>query len=298
MNNAYCRTCPDREANKSKGNCLNLPPDGFPVRCGSPWTITKHWFVEGYCDIVTRGMKKKYKDNMYFIDLYAGPGYYYKWSSGAIFEGSPMIAAKHDFKKIFLVDLNRNNIDALKHRLTDNPKEIIYYNANANDVTELINSQLPVNSLSFCFVDPENMRQLRFDTLKKLTINRKIDLLINFPYGMAFKRAVKNVSDKYRPGNALDLFFNSPKWNDIFIENNKEYSAELFIKILDLYLRQFYDIGYIPPHPDHPRNYEIIKSDRNQELYFLIYLSKHPLGHEFWSEIVKYTKGKNLEFNF
>jgi three-Cys-motif partner protein len=293
--NEYCSSCP-QDKMKDDGDCTRANPDGFVVRCGPPWTIEKHWYVEGYCEIISKAMPRKFP-NMSFIDLFSGPGLYYHRLSGIVFHGSHLIATKYRFKNYILNDMNEKNIEALKYRLSGSPNNITYFQSDANDLADNINQLLSPDSLNFCLTDPDNMRQLQFKTLQKLASGKRIDLLINFPYGNSFKRGAMNAFKSKKRDTAFDLYFNTEEWRHIFSKFGKRFSAEMAVEILRMYLEQFYKIGYAKPEPPYDKNYIEIRNSQNREIYFLVFLSKHQLGYKFWHDIVDYTKGRNLNLN-
>lgn len=296
MRNKYCTSYPKDDSVVKNGICTRQTPDGYPVRCGPPWTIKKHLFIKGYCEIFTKAMRKKFND-MYFIDLFAGPGLYYHWPSGDLLHGSPLIASNYNFGKLIYNDLDKENIDALKLRTTNEILNIEFLNSDANMIGRHINNQLPVNSLSFCFIDPDNMRQLKYSTVQEIVNGKRVDLLINVPYGNAFKRGARNVIKNYKPENALDEFLGSDDWVEIFKSNNFKFSSEVCLKIIERYSELFYETGYSRP-PKGRNNIEIIKNRQNRDIYFLLFLSRNPLGYKFWSEIVNYTKGETISMRF
>jgi len=294
MINPYCTNC-NYKKYKINGNCSRQDsPDKYSMRCAPPWTSIKHKFVEGYCEIVTKAMINQ-SFQMCYIDLYSGPGKYFQRPSGQIFDGSPLIANKYAFNKYIFIDINHKNIEALRARV-DNQENKYMFEADSNSISDDINEAIPSKSLSFCLADPENMRQLKFSTLMAIVSNKKVDLLINFPYWMDFKRAAKELVTNNSTDNPLDLYFGTDEWKKIFNAHAKRFTDGLFIELLELYLSQFYKIGYVPPSKG--LNYEIIKNTRNRPIYLLLFLSKNKLGYKFWSEIVKYTKEITLSFDF
>ena len=293
--NRYCSTCP-RDEVAYDGDCTRNKPDGYIARCGPPWTIEKHWYVEGYCEIFSKAMPNSFP-KMNFIDLFSGPGLYYHRPSGSVFRGSPLIASRYGFRKIILCDLKERNIEALKFRLKDSDRDIEFLTGDSNALAKRINSTLPPDSLSFCFADPDNMRQLRFDTLRELADKRRVDLLINFPYGNSFKRGAANAYKSNRRNTAFDLYFGTNGWRQLFSNHRLCFSPQLALEILELYLAEFYKIGYIEPDAPYDQNYVIIRNTLNREIYYLIFLSKNRLGYRFWSEAVRYIKGRNLSLS-
>lgn len=290
-----CHSCP-RDDERTEGNCDRAKPDGFTARCGPPWTIIKHRFVEGYCQMFTKAMPNKFP-HMSFIDLFSGPGLYYQWPSGQVFEGSPLIALRYGFEKYYFVDISETNINALKHRTAKHPN-VEYLNVDVNQVGKILNNKLPPYSLSFCLADPDNMNQLKFATFEELTKSgRKVDLLINFPYWMYFKRSAKHLIRNNSKDNAIDLYFGTSEWKDIFSKHNQRFTNPLFKELSEMYLGQFYKIGYVAPDKKYAENYEVIRNTRGNPIYALLFLSKDQLGYKLWGEMVKYAKEIDLRLD-
>jgi three-Cys-motif partner protein len=280
MNNLLCSNCPSEEF-INEGNCSRHKPDGYVVRCGPQWTITKHKYFEVYCKILTHAMGNKFK-NLIFIDLYAGPGLYSNRKSGAIEKGSPLIALENHFKEYHFVDMNIENIDALKYRIGKS-NNCHFYNYDANEAVKEINNKLPINSLAFCLADPDNMAQLKFSSLEILFRNRRIDFLINYPYWMYFKRVAKHMIDNDSPENPVDEFMGSPDWKISFNNNNRRFDNHLFQNILNSYSNQFYSRGYSSPGTDN-NNYVVINNSKKAPIYLLLFFSRNQLGYKFWHE--------------
>src|SRR6476469_9872363 len=51
-----------------------LEPDGLPVRDSGEWVKRKHHFLGRYCHMFTEWMKHKWRGQLNYIDLMAGPG--------------------------------------------------------------------------------------------------------------------------------------------------------------------------------------------------------------------------------
>ena len=133
------------------------------------------------------------------------------------------------------------------------------------------------------------MGELRFETIKKITCNRRVDLLINFAYKMDFRRgtavAKSGARDRY------SKFFDTDEWINIL--NNSKIGNVSFLaeKLIELYRAQLRKIGYIdPPHGKaYKATYHIGKSENNV-YYYLIYASKDEKGYEFCKKMRPYTK--------
>lgn len=187
--NQYCAQC-NLKINRKHGNCTRLFNNGHVIRCGPPWTLFKHNFIKGYCEIVTKAMAKKY--HLTYIDTFCGPGKYFDRGNGVQSNGSPLIAMEYAFNNYIFVDCNKQSVKALQYCLQNENRNIDILLNDCNGAADDISAKLRSNSLSFCLADPDNLRQLRYDTLKTIAQAKRVDLLINFPYWMDFKRNAKD----------------------------------------------------------------------------------------------------------
>src|SRR6267378_1651977 len=91
--------------------------DDLPARCVGPWSRDKFYYVRGYLDIFSRGMRNRFPVRHY-IDLFAGPGRCVVDDGSGELEGSPLIALgiSHHFTVHHFVDKSRAAISALRAR--------------------------------------------------------------------------------------------------------------------------------------------------------------------------------------
>ncbi len=298
MNNPNCKTCSKKEY-KTIDNCQKfVADDGLTARCAPPWTSQKHKPIGVYSEMITEGMKNKWREINY-IDLYAGPGKYFDRTSGILMDGSPLIASKLKFDNLYLNDIKKENVDALEKRLDGSGANLHLFCDDANAVAGKINSLLLGNSLSFCLLDPNNMSDLNFDTVRAISANKKkVDLMINFAYGMDFQRFSRNKKFEKKQGK-IDLFFPSNEWRQIEDSHQKrkiQFRAE---KLIDFYTSGLYRLGYErPPEETKYKNYFEIHNTRNGNLYYLIFASKHKRGYDFCAKMRPYGKNQTeLDFN-
>ncbi len=291
MKNPYCQNC-DIDKYRKDGNCSRIPAeDGFIARCTSSWTNQKHNIIRAYSYMITIGMKNRFNDINY-VDLFAGPGKYFDRTSGKEHDGSPLLAIEKNFSNIFLNDIKPENVSALQSRTKNFKNTIHLFNKDANKIAEKINSMISLNSLNFCFIDPNNMGELKFDTIINLTESRKFDLLINFPIGTDFKRASDRTKVKY------DEFFNNDSWQEINQKLKTKNIRFLGDELVKLYIKELVKIGYQrPPTGEEYKNYFPVYNKKNVLMYYLIFVSKHPKGYDFCKKMRKYAKSQQ-EFDF
>lgn len=240
--------------------------DGLTVRPSGPWIYRKHFYLKRYADIFTRGMQRKWV--LTYIDLFAGPGRCLIESTGTETDGSPLIALNYDFSSYVFVESHPRDLDALKERCSNSPKsaQIKFILGDCNTVID----QIHPRELSLAFIDPTGI-DIRFDTLRTLTKNRRVDLLINIQFGMDIKRNFGRYL-KMKTKSELDLFLGgNVSWDDLKTPRDA----------IRIYKNQIKELGYSTvEYKD-----MVVRNVKNAPMYFLLFASKNPRGLYFWKEI-------------
>ena len=164
--------------------------DGLNVRPSGPWIKKKYHYLKSYCDIFTRAMGKMWAPSaLTFIDLFSGPGRCLIKQTGEDLEGSSLIALQYGFSDYIFVEQDRAALNALKTRCQNSPKRknISFIQGDCNLVIDQVIEQLHPQGLTLAFIDPAKIN-IKFETVKRLTEDRRVDLLINIMDGMDIKR--------------------------------------------------------------------------------------------------------------
>ena len=243
--------------------------DGLPLRDSGPWIQRKYFFLKRYMDIFTRGMKAKWQGHLSYIDLFAGPGRCLIRDANSEVDGSPLIALSHEFSKYILVEENPENLRALRQRCGKSPKhrsiQII-----EGDCNGVIVKVVP-DGLSLAFIDPTGI-DIHFDTIRTLTSERPVDLLMTVQFGMDMKR---NFEQFKKQGSRSKL------WN--FLGGDVDLSAVRDAKAaLEIFKERVKGLGYKTAEF---RDITVRNVQRNVPMYFLFFASKNPKGIEFWNKI-------------
>jgi three-Cys-motif partner protein len=256
----------------------HLGSDGLVARDSGAWANEKLYYLERYLDIVSVGMKKKWPDRLYYVDLFAGPGKCLIRETNEEIDGSPLIALKFNFAKYFFVESDKKCYRALaarvKARAPEKNVEIIQ--GDCNDEIDKI--KLPPSSLGLAFIDPTGVSQLAFGTIRKLAHNRKIDVIINFPEGMGIRMNLFQYTETER--NALNRFMDSARWQERYRQAPTSFK-EICTEIAKEYLTNLRSLGYIAVDGD----WIPVRTDQNTLLYYLLFASKHRRGNDFWQKI-------------
>jgi three-Cys-motif partner protein len=256
----------------------HLGSDGLVTRDSGAWAKEKLYYLERYLDIVSVGMKKKWPDKLYYVDLFAGPGKCRIRETKEEIDGSPLIALKFNFAKYFFVESDEKCYRALAARVRARApeKDVEIIQGNCNDAIERIN--LPPSSLGMAFIDPTGVSSLAFGTIRKLAHDRKIDLIINFPEGMGIRMNLFQYTESEK--NALNRFMGSARWQ----ERRRQVPAsfdEMCAEIAKEYLTNLKSLEYLAVDGD----WIPVRTDRNSLLYYLLFASKHRRGNDFWRKI-------------
>ncbi len=276
----------------SYASYLQPEDDGLLMRSSGPWVAIKIDYLQRYIDILTTSMRRKWP-RMYYVDLFAGPGKNRDDETGTVHLGSPLIAltATHPFTGYYFVDLNAANIDALKRRstassLADRVKCIA---GDSNLVVDRIAAEIrsKSSSLNLAFLDPSGL-ELRWETVVALSQVRRMDLIIYYPHlglNLNMKKAVGSPTE-----TAVDHFFGGAEWRTIRQDwERKGRPKGLHRSLIDLYKRKLMLLGYSEVLRGSELGEEpLIRSSRTRApLYYLLFASKHPLGHRFWRAVIQ-----------
>jgi len=301
LNPHFCKGC-EYERNAPNGICtVRNASDGYAIRCVGRWAEDKYFYVRKYLDMFSTAMKNEWKGNLYYVDLFAGCGKCRVRDSGEEIDGSALMSVnvRFPFKRYFFVDSNHEALDALKERIkgSDLFDRVSLIPGDCNEKIEEIVREIPQKGcLCLAFVDPTGL-QIKFETIKKLTEGRRVDLIVTFPEGMAIKR---NLGEFLKQEHSLlDDFMGDTSWRE-------EYRRELANLpptrrgkgFVDLYRERLKGIGYIEIKSAYEDEVLIRSSMKKLPLYYLLLASRHSLAHQFWSKIGETTPSGQQKFKF
>ncbi len=269
----------------------NLEDDGLVAPEIGSWGQKKYRLVNHYSHLFSKSMKNKW-DSIVYIDLFSGAGRSKIRRTDRIIESSPILALKseHKFNRYVFCEKDPEKYDALKCRIEREfpniDTQIIL--GDSNECVDEIMSKLPAHSrsykvLSFCFVDPYKIGNLKFATIEKLS-KLYIDFLVLIPSGMDANR---NFYQYYKPHNKIaDNFLGSSFWREKWESlSHPKISFEEFI--VDQFNESMSRLGYLNPGLENC--YPIRSNEKNLLLYRLTLYSRHKLGNKFWREAKKYS---------
>lgn len=159
------------------------PADGLIARVVQSHSLDKAWYARRYADIVGSALAGKFE--LWWVELFAGPGRLWVAPEHRFADGSPLDALKirKPFDGYLFSDIDRNCTDALAARtagLHDN-LHIATGGANARELHEEIFALVPQTAVVVLYLDPEGI-DVHFDTIEAFArFYPRIDLMVNFP---------------------------------------------------------------------------------------------------------------------
>lgn len=273
--------------------------DGFSVPEVGSWAHRKYKLIRLYSELFTKSMRSKW-DCLVYIDLFAGAGLSRIRGTNMIVQSSSLIALGNEipFDKLIFCEANPDNYDALNYRIKKAYplKDTTIINGDANDVVPDLKDCVPKGSaenrvLSFCFVDPFNLSNLKFKTIENLS-EIYIDFMVLIPSGMDANRNLRYYKEITNP--TLDGFLGSDIWRSKW--KAKENCNKTFEEyVVEEFSFSMSKLGYINPGI---RNCIPIRSNNKHLLmYRLALYSRNPLGKKFWKIAKEYSDPQRTLFD-
>jgi three-Cys-motif partner protein len=273
-----------------------LASDGLIARPARIWTREKLRYLQKYAQAFMTAMAPKRSQGLWehleYIDLLCGAGLSVVPDSKEEFDGSPLIAlkVKPTFDHLHFADLNRENIAALKSRVSNKDSDRITFDVgDCNLLVDEVLKRISTRSLCLAFVDPEGF-EVNFETLAKLA-KKRVDLLYLFASGIGIRRNLKN--ELPVANSRLDKWWGGKNWRDLPAAKwaAGKFSEEPVEKVLQSFVTafrkkvgnagfQFQDEEVLP-----------FSNTKNAQMYHLLYFSHDKAGLTIWNNIKKIAPG-------
>ena len=286
-----------------------------------PWAREKLQALGQYLNFYTTVLKKQshWLRGTIFVDAFAGPGLSRvrtkekaaeppglfgpdpesDKAEAEFLKGSPRVALDiaNPFTSYIFVERDPQRIadlQALKNQYAST-RAITVHEGDANAAVQgwLTSGIDWAHHRAVVFLDPFGM-QVPWSTMETLAKTKAVEVIINFPLGMAIQRLLTRSGD-IPPGwqMSLDTFFGSPEWRDLIYAED----ADLFgpkkrkvegsgVKLLEWYRARLKAIF------GHVSTARLIKNTRGNPLYYLIWAGPNATGLKGAEHIL--SKGEKL----
>jgi three-Cys-motif partner protein len=260
--------------------------DGLIVGEVGQWATEKHDRLRRYIQ-ASRGARAKFlppvgRGGASYIELYSGAGRSVIKDTNQFIEGSAVVAfnagraSGHPFSEMHLSDLEARNSSALAQRIKALGGAATTYVGAASVVVDQVMSAINPYGLHLAFLDPFNLAQLPFSIIEKMLRVKRMDMIIH----VSVQDLQRNFDTHSRVGQSLDIF--APGWRDAV--NVNQATAALRAAFVEYWLGMIRALGTRPA-----TGKPLIVGEKNQRLYWLVFLSSNPLGHELWNDVQNLT---------
>lgn len=277
-----------------------------------PWAIEKWSVLKRYLEAYTTVLKKK-SYNTYFIDAFAGTGKaelrepaateapllqdyiadpdYIEFLSGSALTA---LEISNPFSGYLFCEPNagraRKLRDAISNhplksriRVREEPAQLAIQNRVVNNPGINWN-----RSRAVCFLDPFAL-EVGWDSLEKLASTKSIEVILNFPLGMAIQRLLPNdVSKSEVHRKRLNQYFGTNDWFEIvypeigsLFGTTRSKSPDAGLLLLEWYRTRLRNSFGLVSSP------RLVRNTRGTPLYHLIWAGSHPKGLEIADYILK-----------
>lgn len=269
---------------------IETEDDGLYLPDVGDWGEKKYALLSAYAQVFATSMKNKWDERVY-IDLFAGAGKALMRDSGKVVLSSALLAlgVRDRFDRYILCDQNPDCIRALRQRIqaTAPGANVSFVTSDVNTSLEQIEALMPRYSkehtvLSFCFVDPCNLGNLQFPTIRRLA-KKRMDFMVHLPAADPRRNTERYAGER----DNVDRFLGDKRWRAEW-EKLKSTSITFDYFVADQFARRMEGIGYRDGSIS--ESVLIRSTARNLRLYRLAFFSKHQRGEEFWKEIKACTE--------
>ena len=234
-------------------------------------SAAKAAYARRYADIVGVAMGSKWQ--LWWIELFAGPGQLYVRETGEFVPGSPLeaMSIRRPFDGYVFADLSEPCAESLRRRVGHDPRaSVLCGDANGACVLDAIAALVPRHALVVLYGDQEGL-DLRFETVK-FFIDRypHLDLLLNLPTS----GVVRAIAAGYDVKASAMLDHDRPR--ELIADSDAKGAS-----VREWYHRKLAAEGF-----DKIEGVTINLRGRQRELYDLLLASRHPLAAKFFHSAV------------
>src|ERR1035437_209578 len=183
------------------------------------------------------------------------------------------VIAVTNFHEMHLSDLEAQNSSALAQRIKALGGTATSYVGDADTVVDQVMNAINPYGLHLAFLDPFNLAQLPFSIIERMLQVQRMDMIIH----VSLQDLQRNLDEYSRAGDpTLDNF--APGWRNAI--DTRQSMVALRAALIEYWLAAIRALG---THP--ATGIPLIVGQKNQRLYWLVFLSSNPLGQKLWNDV-------------
>lgn len=227
----------------------------------------------------TRGAWAKWPRRV-LIDPFCGPGRIqvkgetFTRDGGAVVAWRQSVAGAAPFTQVLVGDIDGTRSAACHARLVAAGAPAEQFAGPALMTVPQMLARVPLGSLALAYLDPYNLELLSFEIIRALAAHKSIDLLVHFS-SMDLHR---NVDLEFDPER--DRFADAaPGWREQLKGTSKPQLPAAFFAYWCSKVRA---LGFT-----FSKEMPLIRGDKNEPLYRLVFFSRHDLPKKIWDDVAK-----------
>jgi three-Cys-motif partner protein len=274
-----------------------------------PWAAEKLEALSRALNYYTTRLKNQSQWQKIYIDAFAGPGLsevrskpredvgqslqlFTDQSTDPVeqevvfLRGSPRVALDiaNPFDRYVFVDKDPDRVAELEGIRSEyqSRRTIEIHQGDANSILqELLKSISKARHRAYIFLDPFGL-QMTWGTIEAIARTGAIEVIVNFPLGMALRRIMPNSGNVPAGWQiSLDTFFGSPDWRQHAYEERVDLLGKRTSKIADSEDRLLaWYRGRLKDVFGHVSEAQLVTNMRGGRLYYLIWAGPHEAGLE------------------
>lgn len=262
--------------------------DGLPASDIGIWTLEKHARLRKYTDSA-HGARRAFANRTAYVDLYSGPGRSRIRETEEFVDGSPLVAwqaggeSGDQFGEFLLADANPLYLEAARARLESKGAKVRVFPGEAEAVVDSVVGALDPRGLHLALLDPYNLGALPFSVIEKLVRVPHMDLIIH----VSAADLVRNLALYVSPDGPKYLDAFAPRWRaTVNVSQRQDLVRQAIFR---------HWLSLIKALGSSPSEFiEGVENMKHVDLYWLVFVSRHPLAHKLWAEISNISVQRRL----
>lgn len=268
------------------GLIRGLEDDGLYTPIIKDHSLEKIRLHNYYVRLFSTGMKNRWPQRAY-LGLYSGPGRARVATTGEIVATTAMSALQvpDPFTKYIFVDNDPKCIEALeaRARALDGDHDVSFVEKDVSEAVPAIVRKMPSYSkdrglLSFCFVDPFSAN-LDFNVFRALGSRYRMDFLVLLMLGRDVRTNFQRYFSNESNTRIADLIADK-SWRKEWVDRKLQ-PRDLVRFVLEKFGEAMTTLGYQSTTLDEAQPIRLAHGNVLQ--YYLVFCSRHGLGHAFWN---------------
>ena len=236
----------------------------------------KHTLLAKYVGAARGAMRKTPK--RVYLDPFCGPGRIQVAGETMTRDGGALVAARQalsydvGYTQFLVGDKDPDRANACATRLIAAGAPAEAFHGPAVETIKQMVAKVPSSALALAYVDPYSLEYLSFEIFQTLASLRKVDILVHY----STMDVLRNI-DTERERKRFDAA--APGWQQALQGNNKKNERLAFFN----YWRGLVQgLGF-----KFSTEMSLIHNTNDQEIYRLVFFSRHDLPDHLWNDIAK-----------